>query len=65
MKKEIIYKGKVMTVSKRPVLQNGVIISFEQVQLRDSVHVIPITSKGNILFIREKSLLKQHPLYIP
>lgn len=54
MKKEIVYKGKIMTVLRRPVIQNGHIISFEQVRLRDSVHVIPITSKGKFLFIQEK-----------
>ncbi len=53
LQKELIYKGKVMSVHKKPIVFKGKLIPFEKVDLSGSVHVIPITDDGRIIFINE------------
>ncbi len=53
LQKTLLYKGRVMSVHKNPIIFKGKLIPFEKVDLSGSVHVIPITDNGRIIFINE------------
>ncbi|MBE0697781.1 MAG: NUDIX hydrolase [Anaerolineaceae bacterium] len=51
---EIVYRGKVFNLAKlRFRLSNGKELTYDLVQHRGAVVVIPIDAEGNILFVRQ------------
>jgi len=53
-RKETLYRGQIMTVIKKPVWHQNTLIPMEQVLMSGSVHVIPYTARGRLLFIQER-----------
>lgn len=55
-RKETVFQGRIMTVVKDPLWHQGVLIPRELVIMDGSVHIIPFTAQGRLLFINERRL---------
>lgn len=54
MRPEKVFEGKIMDLNVIPKIMNDRIVNYENVSFAGSVHVIPVTSDGCYILIKEK-----------
>lgn len=51
--RELIFKGKIITVKKTPISIKNSIVNYEKIKMKDSVHILPITKDNKFILIKE------------